>query len=498
MTKSRAFARGCALVGIGIAQVQLGLGDWMTGGNDAQRSSWIRFDTKISKESLQRPGFELLWKIKVDPAAKQSFAPPVLLNSYIGYRGFRSLAFVGVSSNKVIGIDTDLGKIEWRQQLQAGAPSSPCSGAMTPLTRPTAAAFPPPADRSGPGRGTPARTEVGESGEGSPVMQRQLAARAAAAKQTTSPARRPTGPPQPPQGLLHTIASDGTLHTIYVSNGEASPKNPAVPFLPPNSSAQGLIVIDNVAYAAAAPGCGAAADVVAAVDLATKELTTWKPDSGGIAGTSGPAIGPDGTLYVATTGGELIALEAKTLKIKSAYKGGQPFSSSPVIFQWKDKVLIVAATDDARIHILDSKDSSYSVSYGQLPGSIPSGPYSSLATYQSLDGTSWIIGADSHSVTALRVGEKNGVPEPQPGWTSREIAGPVAPIIVNGVVFTASTGTAPGVLCALDAATGKELWNSGKSITAPIRGGGLSSGNNQVFIGTSDGTFYAFGFPIEH
>src|SRR5258708_2364690 len=112
MRRTFAILIGCACVWIGRATA-----DWVTSGNDAQRSSWIRSDPKISRESLQKPGFAFLWKLKLDANAKQSAAAPVLLNSYIGYRGFRSLAFVGLSSNKVVGIDTDLGRIEWQHQI---------------------------------------------------------------------------------------------------------------------------------------------------------------------------------------------------------------------------------------------------------------------------------------------------------------------------------------------------------------------------------------------
>src|SRR5439155_24101043 len=119
------------------AQFGRGVGDWVTSGSDAQRSSWIRTDAKISKESLQKAGFEFLWKLKLDASAKESFAPPVLLNSYIGYRGFRSLAFVGLTSSNVVGIDTDLGKIEWRQRLPGNGAASSCPGLLTALTRPT-------------------------------------------------------------------------------------------------------------------------------------------------------------------------------------------------------------------------------------------------------------------------------------------------------------------------------------------------------------------------
>src|ERR1051325_6852296 len=105
---------GGALLGSGVAHAQFGrgLGDFVTSGYDPQRSSWIRNEAKFSRENVQKPGFQFLWKLSLDPNAKQSFAPPILLNNYIGYRGFRSLAYVGATSNKVVAMDSDLGRIE--------------------------------------------------------------------------------------------------------------------------------------------------------------------------------------------------------------------------------------------------------------------------------------------------------------------------------------------------------------------------------------------------
>ena len=54
------------------------------------------------------------------------------------------------------------------------------------------------------------------------------------------------------------------------------------------------------------------------------------------------------------------------------------------------------------------------------------------------------------------------------------------------------------VLYALDATTGKELWNSGKAITGFAHGAAISGGMGQVYLTTNDGTMYAFGFPMEH
>ena len=82
---------------------------------------------------------------------------------------------------------------------------------------------------------------------------------------------------------------------------------------------------------------------------------------------------------------------------------------------------------------------------------------------------------------------------------------PATPIIVNGVVFALSTGQpaaadrtgSPAVLYAYDGVSGKALWNSGTSMTAFASPGSYWSALSQVYVGTHDGTVYAFGFPDE-
>ena len=39
-----------------------GAPNWTTISGDAQRTSWVKTDPRISRESLQKPGFQLLWK----------------------------------------------------------------------------------------------------------------------------------------------------------------------------------------------------------------------------------------------------------------------------------------------------------------------------------------------------------------------------------------------------------------------------------------------------
>ncbi|HEX4575001.1 MAG TPA: hypothetical protein VH158_07705, partial [Gemmatimonadales bacterium] len=151
--------------------------DWTTGGYDAQRSSWVRGEGKISPDAVPQPGFELLWKIRVEAEATRALAvtPPVLLDLVIGYRGFRALGFVAGRLDHVLAIDSDLGGIEWERRLTARATSSraPAYAASVPLNlaRPTSAALPPVVAGYGGGRiGVPARGAVGTAGEGAVTL----------------------------------------------------------------------------------------------------------------------------------------------------------------------------------------------------------------------------------------------------------------------------------------------------------------------------------------
>jgi outer membrane protein assembly factor BamB len=496
-----AFAFVCA----GAAQAQGGRGgtDWMTAGGDAQRSSWIPTDPKISVSHLQKSAFEVAWKIKLsnDPSVAAT------LDRYIGYRGFRSFALVGSRAGEITAFDTDLGRIEWKKSLAAGAPpraaGEPCSGGMTSnVARAGGTAFAAlPAGRggAGAGRGNAAKSTVGDPDQGA-VLIAEIAARESAAAAARGPAPPPVAA-APGRGAaaaynpfaarasyLNAISSDGMFHSMYISNGEEPA--PPMAFLPANANAHGLTVIGSVAYAATSGSCGGAPNGFWALDVASKEVNHWTPSGGDVAGSAGLAFGADDVVYAATTGGELVALEPGTLHVKATYRSAnQAFVSSPVVFEWNKKTVLAAATGDGHLHLVDA---------ASLTGAaFPAVVSGELASWQDAAGARWLVAPSKNSIAAWKVTGDPGAPVLQPGWTSPEIASPLSPIIVNGVVFAASNSS-PAVLYALDGETGKELWNSGKALTAPVRNGGLSAIGSQIYLGASDGTFYAFGFPIEH
>ena len=486
--------------GAAAAYAQRGGSDWNTAGSDAQRSSWVRSDPKINKQNA--PKFTMLWKVKA--AAQPSIV--LTLERYIGYRGFRSLGFTVGAAGNVTAIDTDLGRIEWQKPLagSAAAATAACpEGAGVGISKPASAAFPGAAPQGrgggGFGRNSAARSGVGETGEGAVTIQ-EIAARAAAAPPMPPGGGRGRGrgPAAPGgynpfargPGYVYLLSADGMLHAMYLSNGEEP--NPAFRFLPPNASVRGLIVVDNVAYGATVHGCGGTADQVWALDLQSKDAAAWKAGPAGIAGMDGLAFAGDGTVWVATGDGVLMSLESKTLKPKDAYNAGAGFVSSPVVFQHNDKTLVAAATKDGQIHLIDAAAPAAAVA--KAPGEAVA-----LASWQDAAGTRWLVGAGAHGITTWKVGDSGGAISLQPGWT-HDVASPLAPMIVNGVVFTAAGGSrsTPGVLYALDGATGSELWSSGKTIASAVTSGGISAANNQIYIGSNDGTVYAFGVWMEH
>jgi outer membrane protein assembly factor BamB len=119
------------------------------------------------------------------------------------------------------------------------------------------------------------------------------------------------------------------------------------------------------------------------------------------------------------------------------------------------------------------------------------------------------------AIVAFKLVEQDGKVHLEPAWASRDMASPLTPVIFNGVVFAASSGehrgqgestltaaqraqrSTPAVLYALDPATGKEIWSSGKTITSFARAG-LSAAAGQVYVVTFDNTLYVFGIPMEH
>jgi hypothetical protein len=535
----------CAAFGTGVARAQgRGGAAWTTYDADAQRTSAIRTDPRISRESLQRPGFQFVWKAKLDNQPRQlnSLTQPLLLPNIISYKGFKALAFVGGSADNVYAIDYELNRMFWTRHFNitsSGAGTPQCPGGLTAITRATPLSTSNPAAArgamGGPGAAPGGPPQV-PSGGAPPLPRPPPGGPGRAAAAPGAPGGPGRGPAPGGGGggnlssAVYAIAGDGTVHVLNPQTGEDL--SPPVKFLGPGAKVTGSILVDNLLYAATADACGSVPNGVYAVDLGvdSKTVSKWETKGGSVVGNAAPTLGTDGTVYAATGDGEyaassysdsVMALGPKTLAFKDSFSPGKtPFTSAPVVFAYKGKDFVIAANKDGRLYLLDS------ASLGGADHKTPaakSAQYAStgsesLATWEEADGTRWVVassngplggdarfptmngGVTNGGIVAFKVVEQGSGLALQPAWASRDIPAASSPIVINGVVFALASGSqrSPAVLYALDGLSGKELWNSGTTIGSFVHSGGLSGGDGQVYVGTYDSTLYAFGIPLEH
>lgn len=453
------------------AQFGRGGGDWMAVGADAQRTNSVRTDPHISVEAVKSGVMQSLWKIKLSGVP----TPPVISSRLITYKGFKDLLYVATSSDTVASIDHVVGKIFWETHLPYDSLLVPvkngtatCPAGMTAALS-LAAPLVPPVPGAGRGRGPGGRGMAGPGRGGN-----------------FNPATVPTLPrPRRTPGAVYALSSDGLIHTLNEHTG--SDIVPAARFIRGNAKAHDLIQVGNVVYATTSDDCGGAPNGVWAIDLTDNMVNEWKT---GEASVIGLAFGTDGTVFATTTKG-IAALEAKTLKVKQ--QEDTESATPPMVFKFNDKEYVVAANVHGHILVRDPATLSIVVN---VPGP---GMGSALATWEDAESkTRWILATKGGGVVAFKVVEKDGSIALEPGWTTREMVSPAPPIVVNGVVFALSSGQskmAAAELYAFDGMTGKELWNSGKAMTS-YSTSGISAGASKVFVGTHDGTLYAFGYLL--
>jgi len=217
-------------------------------------------------------------------------------------------------------------------------------------------------------------------------------------------------------------------------------------------------------------------------------------------------------------------------------------SASPVYFGWKNRRLVASGTKESVVTLLDAESLGgadhqtplyRSPQLGNEKGICCEGLgiWGGLSTARDLQGQTWLYvpmggppapttpafamtnGETPHgSIMAFKVVPDGQTENPklESAWISGDFDIPDPPVIANGVLFALSTGenavqkggekmrftnTHPAVLRALDAATGKELFNSKDAIASWVHFSGLAVANGQVYVVDHDSNVYAFGLP---
>ena len=524
-----------AVLVVGLAIIPAWASDWLTHSGDLQRTGWQKDETKITKDSVRN--LQLLWTIKLETKQRSVYSlyGPLILERAITDRGFKELGFVAGAGNDLFAVDVDLGKLFWKKHFDWHADAAEsdqatflCPGGLTawPVLQPAPARG---RGAPGPQRGGqnlfPVRTVFVLTGDGDlhPVNVNT---------------GEDLGPPLkflPPNGKPYSLAFVNDV--VYTITGQGCGGNPnsvyAIDLSDPAKTVRYWRSGTGGLWGTAGPAIGADGTVYA--------------ETG-----DGP-YDPASNRYA----NSVVALTPKDLKLKDWYtpsnaewlwKRDLDMNVTPVVFPYKGRDLIVGSGKEGRLFLLDSQ------SLGGADHRTPlfrselisneeidfagAGTWGSLASWEDKDHTRWVLApvwgpkhpqakfpitngeTNVGTIAAFKVEERNGKPVLANAWTSRNLITPAAPAVANGVVFALGTGewvrqandregglyqadmraqrSAPAVLYALDAATGKELWSSRNTVTSFAHNGALSIANGRVYFTTYDNTLYCFGFPMEH
>ncbi len=218
-------------------------------------------------------------------------------------------------------------------------------------------------------------------------------------------------------------------------------------------------------------------------------------------------------------------------------------SSSPVYFGWRNKNLLAHGAKEGVVYLLDAdslggKDHQTPLYVSPRLGNDRQiccegiGIWGALSTARDSLGQTWLyvpmagppaadgpkfpltngdVSPGSMMAFKVEVDPKTEGPTLVPAWISGNFDHPDPAVIANGVLFSLSNGenavqrggeakrlenTHPAVLRALDAATGKELYNSGSAISSWVHFSGLALANGKVFAVDHDSNLYCFGLPV--
>jgi len=230
-------------------------------------------------------------------------------------------------------------------------------------------------------------------------------------------------------------------------------------------------------------------------------------------------------------------------------------NTTPVAFDYRDRKFLIGTSKECRVWLLD-RDSLGGEDHRTTLHTTPHicadsqafdnvGVWGALGAWQDTQGTQWVLvpfwgpvstkfkAPIEHSrpkgggVAAFKLEGAGTKWQLTPAWLSRDMDLAEETVIANGIVFAYASGVdgtqvvqdaawnEPGgpryggglssgaarripnarkaMIYALDGQTGKELWNSGDTITSWNHFSGITVANGRVYIGTWDGMLYAFG-----
>jgi outer membrane protein assembly factor BamB len=498
-----------------LALTPLTAADWPTFGGDPQRTNWARGEQILNKNNVET--LELKWKLKIENAQREltSLAAPIVTDQIKTSRGIKEYVIVAGSSDNVTAIDADTGQFVWRKGFEVAAAPTGKVDALCPNALNA--------------------TPVVQTGRPKVVYVLASDGKLHALSAVDGEDHFPPKQFVPPfsknwslniaSGVLYTALSqrcNGALSAVYAMDLSA-------PELPIHSFQAGRAGIWGRAGVAISP-------------------------SGTIFAVTGDGLYDPANGQYADT---FLAISSKDMALTDYYtpsnrewltrKDLDMGNMSPVVFKYKDREYVAGAGKEGRLFLLDAAslggDTHRQPQYrsplitNEEVNHAGHGFWGGMATWEDRGGTRWLLApawgpvhsaapafpvtdgdAPHGSVMAFRVELKQGAAALSPAWMSHDLNVPEPPIVAGGVVFVLSSGedvqqveasgiahgtaarlagSAKATLYALDAETGKELFNSGDTLGSFTHFGGIAVSNGRIFVTTWDGSVYAFGLKNE-
>ncbi len=495
--------------------------EWLMDGGDMERTGWQKNETILSTTSAKN--MKLLWKTRLDnePRQMHNLLPVLIAPNVATAKGPKEIVLVTGVTDNLYGLDAATGEIIWKHRFKTDW-IPPVGGRGAGILCPGGITATPIIARTE----TPGKYIVYAAAWDGTLRRLDLAT----GEEIAKPAKF-----MPPNGKPYAL--NIYKNAIYVHTAQGCGGNPNMVYIYD-------LATDKVGSWGPAGGgmwgrTGGAISSKGVMYTGTGD-GPWNPENGiygnGIIGVAQDPVTKAGKLvdYYGPSNAEWLWKRDLDMQVTCA------------IFNYKGKELMVDSGKECVMYLMDLDSiggDDHRTPLHRTPlycneevNFASAGVWGSLATWEDAKGTRWVLSpfwGPKHSkftapiqngvvkmgaVVAFKVtDDKAGKPTLTPAWISRDMNRAEPPVIANGVVFTYGSGedtdqarfdiglaynhdskyriagSTKAVLYALDAQTGKELWNSGDQIASWSHWGGLSVANGKVYINTFDGYQYCFG-----
>jgi outer membrane protein assembly factor BamB len=494
--------------------------DWLTDGGDIERTGWQKNETILSTSTVKN--MKLLWKTKLDnePRQMHNLLPVLIAGRVTTDKGPKEIVLATGVTDNLYAMDAANGELLWKHHFTSDWTPPPggrgagilCPGGITatPVIGPAE---------------TPGKYVIYAAAWDGTLRRLDLAT----GKEIKPPAKF-----MPPNGKPYALNLRNNV--IYVHTAQGCGGNPNMVYIYD-------LATDKVGSWGPAGGgmwgrTGGAISSKGVMYTGTGD-GPWNPENGiygnGIIGVAQDPVTKAAKLmdYYGPSNAEWLWKRDLDMQVTAS------------IFKYKGKELMVDAGKECVMYLMDTDsiggDDHRTPLYrtplycNEEVNFASAGVWGSLATWEDSKGTRWVLSpfwGPKHSkftapiqngpvkmgaVVAFKVEDKAGKLTLTPAWISRDMNRAEPPVIANGVVFSYGSGedtdqakfdiglaynheaknriagSTKAVVYALDAQTGKELWNSGDAIASWSHWGGLSVANGKVYLNTFDGYQYCFG-----